>query len=423
MTPRPAVWALAALAALVPRPAGASILQSAAAHEIVATIQVHGNTATPDEEIRTLAGVQVGMTVPPTLADDVAARLRATKRFERVEVLKRFASIDDPSQIALVIIVDEGAVHIEMTGDAAHATKVVKNSGPRFLFLPLFSIEDGYGVTFGGQFALPNPVGANSRLSFPLTWGGTKQAAAELDKSIASGPIDRVLVEGSVSRRTNPFYQQDDDREHVSIRGEKLIAPHLRAGADAAWQHDTFADLSDSFATYGADVVLDTRLDPVLARNAVYARAGVQHLTLGVNRWDVDARGYVGLFGQSIVALRAMRDGADAPLPPYLKPLLGGMANVRGFAAGSSAGDNLVAYSAELILPLTSPLKVGKVGVSVFTDRGTVWDYGQRLSDQTYAVGYGGSIWFSAAFLRLNFAVAHGVGSSTRGAVGANVTF
>jgi hypothetical protein len=37
--------------------------------------------------------------------------------------------------------------------------------------------------------------------------------------------------------------------------------------------------------------------------------------------------------------------------------------------------------------------------------------------------GYGGGVWFSAAFLKLNITVAHGRGSSTRMHVGANVSF
>jgi len=45
------------------------------------------------------------------------------------------------------------------------------------------------------------------------------------------------------------------------------------------------------------------------------------------------------------------------------------------------------------------------------------------LSDQILKLGYGGSVWFAAAFLRLNIAVAHGRGSSTRVHVGAIVTF
>jgi hemolysin activation/secretion protein len=99
------------------------------------------------------------------------------------------------------------------------------------------------------------------------------------------------------------------------------------------------------------------------------------------------------------------------------------MANLRGFRAGTAAGDTLVAYSAEVIVPLTSPLLVGKVGLSAFVDRGAVYNDGERLRDQPMREGYGGGVWFSAAFLRLNIVVAHGRGSSTRVHVGGNVSF
>jgi len=121
--------------------------------------------------------------------------------------------------------------------------------------------------------------------------------------------------------------------------------------------------------------------------------------------------------------VRALREDASGPLPPYLQSLLGGMANLRGFSAGSAAGDTLVAGSLEIRAPLTSPLNVGKFGVNGFADVGTVYDKGQRLSEQTLRRGFGGGIWFSAAFLRLNLAVAHGIGATTRVHFGAGVSF
>jgi outer membrane protein assembly factor BamA len=420
MTARTFAVCALALACVSPRSADAF---QAAAVETITSVQVHGNTATPDDEIRSMAGVQVGAALEPTTIDDVSARLRATKKFERVEVLKRFASIADPSQIVLVIIVDEGPVRIELTGDPDHPTRVARQRGPPLLFLPVLSYEDGYGVTYGAQFARPDPLGANSRLSFIGTWGGEKLAGGEVDKRFTDAPISRIIARGSVSRRTNPFYQQDEDREGVDVSVEREIVHSLRVHGNGSWQHVTFVQLNDAYAEVGADVILDTRLDPVLARNAVYAKASWSHLTLGPNRSELDARGYLGLFGQSIIAVRAQRLGADAPLPLYLKPLFGGIDNVRGFAAGSSAGDNLVAVSSELIVPLTSPLQVGRLGVSAFTDAGTVYDVGQRLADQTFSQGYGGSVWFAATFLRINLAVAHGRGSSTRVQIGGNVTF
>ena len=398
----------------------ASIAQ---APELVSAIQIHGNTATPDEEIRKLAGIDVGMRVEPSTIDDVAARLRATKRFKRVEVLKRFASIADPTQILLVVLVDEGPVKVEMTGDPDRPTRVVRNRGPNLMVLPVLGFEDGYGFTYGVRLARLDVVGKQSRLSFPLTWGGEKKAGAELDKVIQRGPIDRVTAGASISRRTNPFYDEDDDRGRVWIRGEREIVRGIRFGAAAGWQRVSFFEADDRFTQAGADVVVDTRVDPIQPRNAVYARASWERLSLGMNRTELDARGYISVIGQSVLAVRAERLDSSEPLPPYLKPLLGGMANLRGFAAGAAAGDTLVATSAELIVPLTSPLSVGKIGVSAFVDAGTVYDKGARFSDQTLMQGYGGSLWFSAAFLRVNLAVAHGRGSSTRVHVGGNVSF
>ncbi len=394
------------------------------AAQIVAAIQVHGNTATPDAEIRRLAGIEIGATVGDATVEEVAARLKATKRFENVQVLKRFASIADPSQILLVIIVDEGAVHIEMTGDEAKSTKVVRNRGPRLLFLPIISAEDGYGATYGALVARPDVAGKNSRLAFPLTWGGEKKAGVEFEKRMPNAPIDRVTAGASITRRTNPLFEQEDDRQRVWVRAEREIVRSLRVGATAGWQHVTFAAADDHFAVAGADVIFDTRVDPGLPRNAVYAKAmweaiGPDHAA----HYVLDGRAYLGLFHQNVLALRALRDAADRPLPLYLQPLLGGMDNLRGFKAGTASGDTLTATSAELIVPLTSPMNIGKLGVSAFIDAGTVYNHGERFTDQTLKQGVGGSVWFSAAFLHFNIAVAHGRGSSTRIHAGGSITF
>src|ERR1700749_1187225 len=89
--------------------------QAPSAAEVVAQIQVRGNVATSDADIRQLAGIEVGMPVAADVVDAVTARLRAAKRFERVEVLKRYASISDPTQVVIVIVVDEGPVSIQKT--------------------------------------------------------------------------------------------------------------------------------------------------------------------------------------------------------------------------------------------------------------------------------------------------------------------
>ena len=376
--------------------------------------------------MRQIAGVEIGTPVGVNLVNDVTLRLRASKRFESVEVRKRFASIADPSQIVLVIIVNEGPVKIEFTGDPDNPTRVVRRRGPNLLFMPVLTSEDGYGFTYGARFARPNPVGARSRLSFPATWGGEKKAAVELDKTFESRRSSRVLATGAISRRTNPFFEADDDRRGVQLRVEQDLWPAVRVGGSVGWQNVSFLGADESFTQAGADIRFDTRPDPVLPRNAVYVHASWDRLGLtggSASRSTLDARGYVGVFRQNVLAVRALREDSDTPLPPYLKPMLGGMSNLRGFHAGTAVGDTLAAGSIELIIPLTSPVNIGQFGVSAFHDMGTVYAKGERLVDQKWKRGYGGSVWFSAAFIQINLAIAHGLGATTRVHLGGSISF
>jgi hypothetical protein len=399
--------------------------------ETIAAIEVHGNTITPDAELKRLSGLEVGAAFGPATIDETASRLKATKKFERVQVLKRYASIADPSQILIVIIVDEGSVTIRTTDDPDHPAQVVRNHNIKLQFMPILSYEDGYGLAYGVQVTRRDPLGKNSRLSFPLTWGGDKSAAAEVDKIFGSVAVGRVLGGVSFSRRENPFFHQDDDRSRVWVRGERDLLPRLRAGTTFAFEHDSFFQTTTSFPQIGADIQFDTRVDPVLPRNAVFARAAWDHFAFspsgadayGANRIELDGRGYIGLWRQNVLALRAYKTDSDAALPPFLKPILGGYSNLRGFEPGTAIGDTLVSTSAEVIVPLTSPLSFGRLGVSAFIDAAAIYSKESTLADQTWRQGIGAGVWFSAAFFRLNVDVAHGRGASTHVHVGATVSF
>jgi hypothetical protein len=422
------------------QPEGSARLQSSGSSatlqpsgEVVAEITVHGNVLTSDADIRRLAGLDVGMPVTPQTVDEATARLRASKKFAHVEIRKRFASISDPDKIVLVIIVDEGPVHVERTKDPDHPTRIVKNRGPTLLFLPILESEDSYGFSYGARIALPDPLGKESRISFPLTWGGERQAAIEFDKRLERSHLVRFTGGAGVSRRTNPFFDEHDTRERVWGRAQRELVKGLRVGATGAWEHVKFGgdgeadNIADRFVRGGADVIVDTRLDPMLAHNAVYGRASWEYLRFGsgssLNRTELDGRGYIGLFGQNVLIVRAYKADADGPLPPYLKMLFGGIGTVRGFREGNAIGDTIVAGSAEVLVPLTSPLNIARLGVSAFVDAGAAYDKGQRLADQPLDRGVGGSVWVTAAFLRFSVAVAHGLGASTRVHVGGTVSF
>jgi outer membrane protein assembly factor BamA len=396
--------------------------------EVVAQIQVHGNMLTPEDEVVRLADVRVGMPFDPATIETVTARLRATKRFASVEVLKRYASIADPSQIILVIMVDDGRVEVDWsTGEVKSQGGRPGREGPHLMFLPILNYEDGYGFTYGVRFALPDLLGPRSRLSVPLSLGAEKLAGVELEKNFDRGPFTRVLGGGSVSRRENPFFDANEDRRRVFLQGDKQFVRPLRASVRTGWDRQSFGGRIDTYPSVGGEVAFDTRLDPVLTRNAVFARASWDRLFFdgrdALDRTELEARGYVGLFGSQVLVVRALREDASGPQPPYLKSLMGGMSTLRGFKAGSDIGDTLVAGSVEWQVPLTSPLNVGKLGVSAFVDIATVYDDGQRLSHQQFDQGAGGSVWFSAAIFRLTLAVAHGIGEGTRVHFGTGVSF
>jgi hemolysin activation/secretion protein len=185
----------------------------------------------------------------------------------------------------------------------------------------------------------------------------------------------------------------------------------FRAGGGARFSHVSFGDMDEPLTFISADATLDTRRDPALPRNAVYAFAGVERLAfdatalgapdaagnLSARRFTVDARGYVGVFRQIVLAVRGQSITASDPLPPFEKAILGGIPSLRGWDVGSAVGDNLAAASAELLMPLTSPLQqFARFGVKVFADTGAAYDAGQKLEDQVFRWGYGGGIFLNA---------------------------
>jgi outer membrane protein assembly factor BamA len=229
-----------------------------------------------------------------------------------------------------------------------------------------------------------------------------------------------------VQRRTHPFFKSDADRVRAWARGEWRIAGPLYLGTTYAWQKSTLLARTDRTRSTGADVVLDTRLDPLLPSNAVYARASVDRLRFAGRptiRTELEADGYLAVYRGNVLALRILREDMNRSAPPFYKSVLGGAATLRGFRAGTAVGDTMVAASAEVRIPLTSPLHIAKFGASVFIDAGTAYDKGQRFSDQHLRRGVGGGVWATAALFRISLMVAHGVGAGTRVHFGAGLTF
>ena len=401
--------------------------------EVIADIRVHGNHVTADADVIRLSGLTKGA---PVTADTVATaekKLKSSGQFDDAQVLKRFASIEDPTQILIMLVVNEGPVRIELsdTPDASGLFKpriTKRGIGSQLMYMPILDETDGYAVRFGLRVAYVPSARSQTRLSFPFTWGGERRAGAEWEKGFAHG---RLQFGGALTSNKHPFYNETDARRQAWARAE-VSAMKLHVGGSAGLQRVNFGGAVDNLKTVGVDATLDTRLDPLFPRNAVLIRASAEQVRVTPDvgtprdpfvRTKIDGSAYVGLIRQVVLVARAVREDASQTEPLYFKSLLGGMSNLRGFETASFVGDTLVAGTLELRSPITSPIDVGKVGLRVFVDEGTVYDKGQRYADQTLKQGYGAGIFFTAAVFQLNLDVAHGKGAGTRIHIGGGFSF
>lgn len=250
--------------------------------------------------------------------------------------------------------------------------------------------------------------------------------AVELQKDLSWPLALRLSAGAEAQRRTHPFFQHAADRKSLWGRGDWQPAESLRTGATLKSEALTLAGYHDTVRSLAADARWDTRPDPMLPGNALVARASTARLYLAsgsLTRTEFEARGYIALHRQSVLVVRALREDLSGPAPPSLKAILGGENNLRGYRAGTAVGDTLVAGALELRVPLSSPLGVARVGVTLFVDTAVVYDEGQRLPDQQWKSGAGGEVWLTAAIFRVSLTAAHGIGAGTRARVGAGLAF
>lgn len=390
---------------------------------VVGEVRVHGNHTTPDADILAIVGDVVGKPATDQLIADVGIRLERSGRFDGVEVRKRFRSIENPDDILLMVVVDEvpGIDPLDLTPGPM---KRFWSSG---MFMPILHSEDGYGFTYGARVSFVDRLGPRSRVSVPVTWGGERQARVQLERSFKDGPIERVSGEFGVVRRENPHYEIADRRIGYAARVESAPARWLRLGAGGRVDDVRFGEITDRVSRAGGDVTIDTRVDPAFPRNAVHALFGIDRLSFDAGeamQKKADVRGYLGLFGQTVLAVRGVSITSNDPLPAYEHLLLGGAANLRGYDAGYKAGDNLIAVSAELRIPLTPPLNIGRFGVKAFVDAGAVYAAGEKLKDQDLVDrGVGGGVYLHLTVVSLSLDVARSRAGDTRYHFGMGVTF
>jgi hypothetical protein len=396
--------------------------------ETIREVRVHGNASLADDDVIKLAGIAVGDPVPDPALKDIERRLKDSHRFETVEVRKRYRSLDDPTDVAIVLVVHERPRVSAVSAGMSPISRPWRRLTSRLMFLPILSYADGYGFSYGGRVSAVDLLGAGERLSVPLTWGGAKHAALELERTFARGPLTRVLSSLAIWNHRNPRFGVHDQRVEVKVRAERQFVRLYRTGLEATRSSVSFGQIDDRLWTLGANAALDTRGDPAFPGNAAVLGGGWSELHVRglpkINRYNADARGYVRVVGQSVVAGRVQYFNTDAALPPYERLLLGGASTLRGFRAGAFDGDRMVLTSVEARVPITSVLSSVKLGVTVFADRAKVGDFGASLTNAAWHSGAGAGLFIIAPLVRVNIDVARDLdGGGTRVNIGSGFSF
>jgi hypothetical protein len=386
--------------------------------EIVREIRIHGNAYLTDEEVLKLAGVALGEPLAADGVDGITRRLKDSRRFESVEVRKRYRSLTSTSDVALVLVVHERpGVRSAAPPIPGLPNPVIRPPGrlrSKLMFLPILNFVDGYGFTYGGRMSTVDLLGVGERLSVPLTWGGTRRAALEFERQFKTGPLTRIDSSFGIWNRENPRFEIRDQRVEVKGRAERVFGDLLRTGVDASRSTISFGTVDDDLWTLGTSATVDTRLDPGYPSNAVLVGVNWTGMHFGqipdrVNRYTADARGYLRVFRQVVVAGRAQYVAADATLPAYERLLLGGSGSLRGFSTGSFDGDRTFVTALEVRAPITSVLNGAKFGVNAFIDAGRIWNVGQSMDSAEWRRGVGGGVFLIASIIRINLDVARGL--------------
>jgi outer membrane protein assembly factor BamA len=405
----------------------AAFLFGQAPSETIAEIRVHGNVTLDDAAVVALAGITLGSRLEANGLDAIKKRLQDSNRFDTIEVRKRYRTMA-MDEVAIVLLVHERP-GLSPDGRPPSVARRVRG---QLQFFPILGYDEGYGFTYGARFSFVNVLGRGTRVSIPISAGGTKRIALEADRTFRTGPLTRVSGSFGLVQRENPHFDIDDRRVEVKGRAERRFFDTLTVGGDLGRTRVTFSPTRDQFWTTGADMTVDTRRDPAFPSDAVLATAAWSRLhpigaaSFGgssVDRYRLDARGYKRLFRQNVIAVRAEYDTASAPLPLYEQWLLGG-SNLRGTSAGTYAGDKRFLWSAELRVPFSSPLSQGRVGVNVFMDGGATALHGQKIFDAPRYRGVGGGVFLNFAVINLNLNVARSLDSKrTRIHFGTGFTF
>ena len=370
----------------------------------VVLVRVHGNHSVTDAEVLEIAGVSRGALFARGEEAAIEERLMQSGKFETAEARVRYQSSDETGGVALILLVREKAA-----------------VASRLMVGPIFDWSDEYGVTLGGRVAVVD-LPADGQITFPLSWGGERQAGVE-------ATFGNARVELTRWRQVNPHFDLPDNRLELG-GGYRVRYRRVFFDVRGRWSDVDFAGVDERFATLGAQAVLDTRIDPTVPGDAVYLGLDWRRLffrngsaSRDVGQFTIDLRGYKRLFGQSLLAGQFLWTPATGAMPAYEQPFIGGGKTLRGTKPGRFIGDSSAIATVELRLPLTSPLSFGRGGVHFFYDTAKVYNDGESFSDSEWHHGVGTGLFFNVAIVGVRFDLGWDLEGGTRFHIGSSMKF
>ncbi len=411
-TTRPLGFGITLALAVGLAPTAALSAQDLSAEQTVeiAEIRIHGNHTMPDAEVQTLAGAAIGDRVGRSDTAVIAQRLRDSGRFASANAEWRYRSMTRRDRAVLLLTVQE---------------KI--SAARRLLVLPQIHYNEDEDFSFGARLGARDLLGEGTMVSVPVLVGGLDRVALEVSRNWGDG----TRAGGQFQRRQfeNPFANVSDKRTGGGLWIDHRLGSAFKVRFEGDYHDVEFGGEDDNLFRYGVSAAFDTRPSRAFPYDSVLASAAWQRVDpdagAAVNRYRLELAGYKTLIGQVVLAARGVLHTADATLPAYERPYVGGMESLRGTEAGTFSGDSTALGTVELRIPVTSVLtgSIARVGFSAFWDTAAAWDHSETFGGQRFHHGVGAGVYLQAPLVRLNVDVGNNLEGSTRVHVGVGFRF
>ena len=215
------------------------------------------------------------------------------------------------------------------------------------------------------------------------------------------------------------------------VEFETLVLPSLYAGGSLELEASSIDPLStggllDTGAVngdrggivsgLGLMLTYDDRDSSYFPTTGSYARFSIRqyHPAFGSDysftRMDLDARQYLPLFGEHVLALNALFDASFGDTPFYWLAQLGGSDQMRGYYSGRFRDDHMAVVQAEYRMPL-----FWRFGLNLFVGVGDVFGSFSDLDFDDLKVAGGAGLRFAITDEHLNVRLDYGLGPNTDG--------